>query len=128
MLYINGEWQKSKTGGTFVSYNPANGERIDEIADGTKEDAKRAIDAAHEAFKHWSSLTAYERSSYLYKAYEIMIERKEDLAKLMTIEQGKPLKTSLNEVQYGADFLLWRKQNEYMVKRFLLHVRISAFW
>ncbi|WP_419151782.1 NAD-dependent succinate-semialdehyde dehydrogenase [Aeribacillus alveayuensis] len=107
VLYINGEWQESKTGETFVSFNPATGEKIGEVADGTKEDAKRAIDAAYEAFTHWSSLTAYERSSYLYKAYELMMERKEELAKLMTIEQGKPLKASLNEVQYGADFLLW---------------------
>ncbi|MBT3226578.1 MAG: NAD-dependent succinate-semialdehyde dehydrogenase, partial [Deltaproteobacteria bacterium] len=59
------------------------------------------------AFQGWSSLTAYERSSYLYKAWRIMMERKSDLAKVMTTEQGKPLKASLGEVQYGADFLLW---------------------
>jgi succinate-semialdehyde dehydrogenase / glutarate-semialdehyde dehydrogenase len=52
-------------------------------------------------------VTAYERSRYLYKAYEIMMNRKEELARLLTIEQGKPLKAARNEVQYGADFLLW---------------------
>ncbi|WLR50274.1 NAD-dependent succinate-semialdehyde dehydrogenase [Bacillus tianshenii] len=107
MLYINGEWQKSESGEMFASYNPANGEEIEQVADGTREDVKRAIEAAHAAFQEWSSLTPYERSSYLYKAYQIMVERKEKLAELMTIEQGKPLKASRNEVQYGADFLLW---------------------
>src|SRR5699024_2971670 len=55
----------------------------------------------------WKILTAYARSQYLYKAYQIMMDRKEHLAQTMTEEQGKPLKASRNEVQYGADFLLW---------------------
>lgn len=104
-MYINGEWIEGKK--TFAVYNPATGEEIGQIVDGTREDAKRAIAVAHEAFKSWSATTAYQRSAILYKAYQLMVERKRPLAELMTREQGKPLKTALNEVQYGADFLLW---------------------
>jgi len=107
MHYINGNWLESKSHKVFVVYNPANGEEIGKVADGGKEDTVSAIEAATEAFSGWASLTSYERSSYLYRAYEIMIERKESLARLMTLEQGKPLKAARNEVQYGADFLLW---------------------
>ncbi|MEE3107207.1 MAG: NAD-dependent succinate-semialdehyde dehydrogenase, partial [Pseudomonadota bacterium] len=66
-----------------------------------------AIDAAHEALPAWRATTAYERSAILYKAYHLMLERREELARLMTTEQGKPLRAARTEVQYGADFLLW---------------------
>ncbi len=107
MLYMNGKWVESRSHKEFAVYNPASGEEIGRVADGSKEDTAIAIEAAARAFEGWSSLTSYERSRYLYKVYEIMIERKESLARLMTIEQGKPLKAARNEVQYGADFLLW---------------------
>lgn len=107
MLFIDGQWVRSESNCWFSVYNPASGEEIEKVADGNKNDMKKAIEAAARSFRTWSKLTAYERSSYLYKAYEIMIERKEELARLMTMEQGKPLKAARNEVQYGADFLLW---------------------
>jgi len=91
----------------FNVFNPATGEKISAVADGDQKDAARAIESAARAFKSWSSLTAYQRSGYLYDAYHIMMERKEDLARVMTQEQGKPLKAARNEVQYDADFLLW---------------------
>lgn len=106
MLYINGEWQNSGKG-TFKVTNPATGELLGEVADGTREDARNAIKAAETAFESWSSLTAFERSKYLYRAYELMMEKKEHLAQTMTKEQGKPLKAARNEVQYAADFLIW---------------------
>lgn len=106
-MYINGKWENAKNDSVFAVYNPANGEKVGEVPDGDREDAIRAIDAADKAFKEWSKLTAYQRSKYLYKSYEIMVERKEILAKTMSAEQGKPLKAARNEVQYGADFLLW---------------------
>lgn len=106
LLYINGEWVDSKNG-TFQVTNPATGEILAEVANGTREDTRRAIAAAEDAFTSWSGLTAFERSDYLYRVYELMMERKEHLAETMTKEQGKPLRASRNEVQYAADFLLW---------------------
>ncbi|MGN7401399.1 NAD-dependent succinate-semialdehyde dehydrogenase [Cytobacillus praedii] len=107
MLYIDGKWTESESKKSFTVFNPADGQKINKVADGNRNDTKKAIEAAATSFLNWSRLTAYERSSYLYKAYEIMMKRKEELAQLMTIEQGKPLKFSRNEVQYAADFLLW---------------------
>ena len=104
-MFINGEWKETTE--TFAVYNPATGEEIGQVANGRKADAHEAIQAAHAAFATWSTTTAYQRSAILYRAYQIMVERKEDLAYLMTREQGKPLKAARNEVQYGADFLLW---------------------
>ncbi|MBA4393753.1 MAG: succinate-semialdehyde dehydrogenase (NADP(+)) [Desulfobacca sp.] len=106
-MYIDGQWVSAETNRTFDVFNPANGEKIGEVSDGNRQDAVKAIEAAHKAFGTWSKLTAYQRSAYLYRAYQIMLERKEDLARLMTTEQGKPLRAARAEVQYGADFLLW---------------------
>lgn len=104
-MFINGKWQTNGT--TFPVYNPATGAEIGQVADGTGADAHEAITVAHNAFATWSKTTAYQRSAILYKAYQIMVSRKEELAQLMTREQGKPLKAARFEVQYGADFLLW---------------------
>ncbi|MHA1109154.1 MAG: NAD-dependent succinate-semialdehyde dehydrogenase, partial [Alphaproteobacteria bacterium] len=83
------------------------GETISEAPDGGREDAARAIEAADRAFAGWSGRTAYERSAILAKAHRLMVERKADIARTMTQEQGKPLRAAANEVQYGADFLGW---------------------
>ncbi|USK54094.1 NAD-dependent succinate-semialdehyde dehydrogenase [Cytobacillus solani] len=107
MLYIDGKWTESESKNSFPVFNPADGQEINKVADGNRNDTKKAIEAAASSFRNWSRLTAYERSSYLYRVYEIMMKRKEELAQLMTLEQGKPLKSSRNEVQYAADFLLW---------------------
>ena len=106
-MYINGEWIQVEDNTGFDVFNPATGEKIGAAVNGDQKDAARAIEAASRAFKPWSSRTAYQRSGYLYDAYSIMMDRKEDLARVMTTEQGKPLRAALNEVQYGADFLLW---------------------
>jgi succinate-semialdehyde dehydrogenase/glutarate-semialdehyde dehydrogenase len=106
-LYIAGEWVNADSGATFDVFNPANGEKIGEAADGSGSDAARAIQASQKAFGQWAGLTAHQRSEYLYEAYQRMTANREHLARLMTKEQGKPLKASRGEVQYGADFLLW---------------------
>ena len=106
-MYINGKWLSAKNGGMFDVFNPANGESIGLVPNGGSEDAALAIQSADDAFKRWSGTTAYARSDYLYEAYRIMMERQEDLAQLMTLEQGKPIQAARNEVKYGADFLLW---------------------
>jgi succinate-semialdehyde dehydrogenase/glutarate-semialdehyde dehydrogenase len=107
MLYVDGEWRGAGSGRSFEVTNPATGETIGDVADGTRADASQAVIAASVAFNTWSRFTAFERSEYLYAAYGLMIERKEALARLMTEEQGKPLRAARNEVQYAADFFLW---------------------
>lgn len=91
----------------FDVTNPATGEVISAVPDLGREDARCAIEVASDAFASWSSTTAYQRAAILRKAWELMLERKSELADLMTREQGKPLKTAAIEVQYAADFLLW---------------------
>lgn len=105
MHYINGEWQSPSS--TFEVTNPATGEVIGSVADGGTAEAVAAVDAADAAFGPWAARTAYERSEILYAAWQLMTDRKEDLAQLMTKEQGKPIKAARNEVKYAADFLLW---------------------
>ncbi|TES88238.1 MAG: NAD-dependent succinate-semialdehyde dehydrogenase [Desulfobacteraceae bacterium] len=106
-MYINGQWVSANDGSTFDVFNPSNGNKIGEVANGDRNDAQKAIEAAKQAFGRWSGITAYQRSEYLYKAYQLMMEKRENLARVMTEEQGKPLKASRGEIQYGADFLLW---------------------
>jgi len=104
-MYIGGEWLNSKT--AFPVFNPATGEVIDHAPDGDAAHASAAIEAAHRALPSWIALTAYQRSDLLYRANRLMLEQQRELAELMTQEQGKPLKASMNEVKYAADFLLW---------------------
>ena len=104
-MYINGEWLALAQ--KFAVINPANGEKIGEVADGDRRHAASAIAAAASALPAWSAGSAYERSAALYRAHQLMMERRPQLAELMTREQGKPLKAAMNEVKYAADFLLW---------------------
>jgi succinate-semialdehyde dehydrogenase / glutarate-semialdehyde dehydrogenase len=106
-MFINGEWRSARSGRTFEVTNPATAKVIQAVPDGGAEDALDAIAAADEAFAGWASRTAFERSEILHKAYAIMVERKEELARTMTTEQGKPLRAARIEVQYAADFLRW---------------------
>ena len=104
-MLINGKWLNDTP--TFPVINPATGEEIGQVAEGTEQDAARAIDAASAALPAWMNETAYARSAVLYRAHQLMLEQQRELAELMTREQGKPLKASMNEVKYAADFLLW---------------------
>lgn len=106
-LYINGKWGPAPAGETFDVANPATGGIISEVAAGQAVDVATAIGAAESAFDDWSGQTAYERSKVLVNAHRIMLERAEELAVLMTMEQGKPLRAARTEVAYGADFLIW---------------------
>lgn len=105
-MYINGDWSDAADSG-FEVINPADGSLLEKVCDGGGEAAARAIDAAAEAFKGWSKTTPYERAGILLKAHQLMLERKEEIARTMTLEQGKPIRAARNEVQYGADFLIW---------------------
>jgi len=106
-MLINGQWITADGNATFTVTNPANGQSLGEVADGGREAAVAAIDAAEAAFPGWAGMTAFARSEILHRAYALMVERKEHLAQTMTLEQGKPIRAARFECQYAADFLLW---------------------
>lgn len=104
-MFIAGQWADAASGRSFEVTDPATGAVIGTVPDGDATDARRAIAAAHDAFAIWSTTTAAERADALYRVWTAMVERAEELARLMTTEQGKPLRASRNEVAYAADFV-----------------------
>ncbi len=106
-MYINGNWAAATADASFDVINPATGQVIKGVADGGRAEARSAIEAAHEALPAWREATAYQRSAFLMRAHALMLERQEDLARVMTEEQGKPLRAAQTEVRYAADFLVW---------------------
>ncbi|HKV22601.1 MAG TPA: NAD-dependent succinate-semialdehyde dehydrogenase [Mycobacterium sp.] len=106
-MYVNGEWRTAVSSDTFDSTNPATGAVLATVPDGGRADTREAIDSAVAALPAWRSRTAYERADVLTAAHRIMVERRDELATLMTREQGKPLRMARTEVGYAADFLLW---------------------
>jgi succinate-semialdehyde dehydrogenase/glutarate-semialdehyde dehydrogenase len=106
-MYIDGKWVEAVSGRTFESTNPATGALVGLVPDAGPEDARAAVEAAAGAFADWAAATPYDRAAVLVAAHRLMLERREELARLMTEEQGKPLRMARNEVGYAADFLLW---------------------
>ncbi|KQR21245.1 NAD-dependent succinate-semialdehyde dehydrogenase [Microbacterium sp. Leaf151] len=106
-LLINGEWREATGGKTVAVNDPATGDVIHEIADATVDDGVAAMDAAAEAFPSWAATPARERAEILRRAFDLLQERKEDVALLMTLEMGKPLAEARGEVAYGGEFLRW---------------------
>jgi len=106
-MYINGEWREAVSGLRKDVLNPATGEPVGTVPVGAREDVAAAIDAAHEAFRTWSKTTAMERSVPLYKAFEKLVAKADDIARILTSEQGKPLAEAKGEVMYAAEFLRW---------------------
>jgi succinate-semialdehyde dehydrogenase/glutarate-semialdehyde dehydrogenase len=102
--YINGKWVGGSAGHIEV-LNPANGTLIAKTVNGSAENARDAVEAAAVAFKSWSKMPAKERSSYLRKWHDLILENADDLGALMTAEQGKPLSEAIGEVKYGAGFI-----------------------
>ncbi len=105
--YINGEWVDADDGGTLDVTNPSSGSVIGTVPKLGAAETARAIDAAEAAFQSWRKQTAKQRAVCLKRLAELMLENEEDLAKLMTIEQGKPLVESRGEVAYAASFFEW---------------------
>ncbi|WP_313070989.1 NAD-dependent succinate-semialdehyde dehydrogenase [Atlantibacter hermannii] len=102
---VNGEWRQADE--TFDVLNPATGDVIAKVAKAGKKEAQAAIAAASNAFPAWREKTAKERSTLLYRWFELINENKSWLARLMTLEQGKPLKEAEGEVDYAASFIQW---------------------
>ncbi|WP_047865705.1 NAD-dependent succinate-semialdehyde dehydrogenase [Rubrobacter aplysinae] len=106
-LFVGGEWHGARSGRTFEVANPANGETIATLPDADREDMQRAIDAAAAVQAEWSERPAQDRAAILERAAALMHERKEHLARTMTLEQGKPIAESRGEIVYAASFLEW---------------------
>ena len=106
-LLINGEWRDASDGGTFDVHDPATGKVLATLASATSEDALAALDAADSAQAAWARTAPRQRAEILRRAFELVTERSEDFALLMTMEMGKPLAESRGEVAYGAEFLRW---------------------
>ena len=105
--YVNGEWVTAASGKTFDVINPATGELLAAIPNMDRQDVRKAIDAADAAWPAYRNFTANDRAQLLKKWYALIMEHKEDLARLMTMECGKVLSESLGEVEYGASFIEW---------------------
>ena len=105
-LYVNGEWNDFGLERLDVK-NPATNEVVATVPIGGAKEAKEAADAAYHAFKSWSALSVYERSDLIWKWYHLIEANKEDIAKIMTAEQGKPLKEAIGEMTYANGFLSW---------------------
>ncbi|WP_339813860.1 NAD-dependent succinate-semialdehyde dehydrogenase [uncultured Imperialibacter sp.] len=105
--YVNGQWVRAASGKTFDVTNPATGEVLASVTDMGREDTRKAIDAANAAWPAYRNLTAKERSALLRKWFNLILENRNELAKLMTLECGKVLNESLGEVTYGAGFVEW---------------------
>lgn len=88
-------------------YNPATGEEIKTIPQQSAKEVEEAIERSHQAFKTWSKTSANERASLLKKWYELIVEHKEELADLITKENGKPYQEAVGEVLYGAGYIEW---------------------
>jgi len=106
-LFINGEWVPATAGATFAVRDPATGAVLAQVADASPEDGIRALDAAVAAQVEWAATAPRVRSDILRKAFDLVRERTEELALLMTLEMGKPLAEARGEVAYGGEFLRW---------------------
>ena len=105
--YINGEWVSAYDGKTFPVYNPATGLCLDEVPDMGEAETRFAIDSAQKALKSWKNSSASERSHLLKRWHQLLLEHKNELARVLTSEQGKPLAEAIAEVKYGLSYIEW---------------------
>src|SRR3712207_4948050 len=118
-LYVGGSWRSSSDGSTIEVEDPATGTVLTSVADATVEDGRAALDAAVDAQEDWAATPPRDRAELLRAAYELIIERADDFALLMTLERGKPVAQSLGEVTCGAEFFRWFSEET---------VRVAGRW
>ena len=106
-LFINGQWRDAEGGKTIDVLNPATGDLITTVADGSAADAEEAIKVAGDTQASWAATPPRERAEILRRAFELLIDRADDIAAVMTAEMGKPFAESKGEVTYGAEFFRW---------------------
>ncbi|HDT3905810.1 TPA: NADP-dependent succinate-semialdehyde dehydrogenase [Raoultella ornithinolytica] len=105
--FINGEWRDALSSDVITVTNPANGEVLGSVPKMGAEETRDAIQAAHRALPAWRQLTAKERAAILRRWFDLMMANQNDLARLMTLEQGKPLAEAKGEIGYAASFIEW---------------------
>ncbi len=105
--YIAGQWVSADDGKTFAVTNPARGDVIARVADMSRKDAAKAIEAADVARHEWAARTGKERAAIMRKWYDLMVANADDLAAILTAEMGKPLAEAKGEILYGASFVEW---------------------
>jgi succinate-semialdehyde dehydrogenase/glutarate-semialdehyde dehydrogenase len=105
--YIDGAWSAADDGASFAVTNPADGSELARVPNQGVTETRRAIEAANAAWPAWRAKTAKERAAILRRWFELILANKDDLAKIMTAEQGKPLAESAGEIMYGASFIEW---------------------
>ncbi len=109
-LFIDGQWRRAASGRTFEVRNPATGEVLARCADGGRDEVREAIEAAHRAFPAWSRTPAEQRAALLTKAANRMLEQLDELSRLLTQENGKPLAESIVETKVAAAFFQWNAE------------------
>jgi succinate-semialdehyde dehydrogenase/glutarate-semialdehyde dehydrogenase len=105
--HINGQWLDADSGETLAVTNPANGETVAEVAKCGTAETRRMIEAAAVAQKQWAKSTIKERAAVLRRWFDLVMENQEDLAQILTAEQGKPLAEARGEIAYGANYIEW---------------------
>jgi len=105
--FVAGEWVNADDGATFEVRNPARGDVIARVADLSRAEVARAIDAAHRAMKDWAARPAKERAQVMRRWFDLMMQNQDDLATILTAEMGKPLPEARGEIAYGASFIEW---------------------
>ncbi len=105
--YLGGDWTDAGSGETFDVINPARGDVVASVADYDREDTAKAIDLAYKAQKDWAKRTGKDRAAILRRWYDLMVEHADDLATILTAEQGKPHAEAKGEIMYGASFIEW---------------------
>src|SRR5215211_4187978 len=106
-LFIGGEWRDAADGSTLAVEDPSTGEILCEVADAQPEDALAALEAASEVQEDWAKHPPRERGEILRRAFEMITERMDELATLMTLEMGKPIPESHAEITYASEFFRW---------------------
>jgi succinate-semialdehyde dehydrogenase/glutarate-semialdehyde dehydrogenase len=114
--YINGEWLAETPHGRYAVHNPADGARLVELPRCHEGETRSAIDAAQAAFGPWRRTTAKARAEVLRRWYELIVQHKEDLATLITLEEGKPLSEARGEIDYAAGFVRWFSEEATRVR------------
>ncbi|MFP4904911.1 aldehyde dehydrogenase family protein, partial [Paraburkholderia sp. BR14261] len=105
--YIDGQWCKADSGASFDVFDPATGASLGSVPLMGEAETTRAIEAANAAWPAWRVRTAKERAAVMRRWYDLMIEHADDLALILTAEQGKPLAEAKGEIAYGASFIEW---------------------